>query len=51
MVSGQGGSEAATNPAIHTIEVTPGLFDDVTGRVEISGTGLTAGEQVEVPES
>jgi Putative peptidoglycan binding domain len=56
MVSGQGGSVGASsggaaNPAIHTIEVTPGLFDDVTGRVEISGTGLTAGQQVEVPRS
>jgi hypothetical protein len=56
MVSGQGGSAEASsggaaNPAIHTIEVTPGLFDDVTGRVEISGTGLTAGQQVEVPKS
>lgn len=56
MVSGQSGSAGvgsggAANPAIHTIEVTPNLFDDVTGRVEISGTGLTAGQQVEVPKS
>lgn len=51
MASGQGSSGGAANAAIHTIKVTPGLFDDVTGRVETSGTGLTAGQQVEVPTS
>jgi peptidoglycan hydrolase-like protein with peptidoglycan-binding domain len=31
------------------VPVTTGLFDDVAGRVEISGSGLTAGMRVEVP--
>lgn len=56
MVGGQAGpagagAGGAASPTIHTIEVTPGLFDDVTGRVEISCTGVTAGQQVEVPKS
>jgi peptidoglycan hydrolase-like protein with peptidoglycan-binding domain len=31
------------------VRVTTGLFDDVAGRVEVSGRGLAAGERVEVP--
>jgi hypothetical protein len=31
------------------VPVTTGLFDDVAGRVEVSGNGLAAGMRVEVP--
>jgi Putative peptidoglycan binding domain len=31
------------------VEVTPGLFDDSNGTVEVSGTGLAEGDAVEVP--
>jgi peptidoglycan hydrolase-like protein with peptidoglycan-binding domain len=31
------------------VEVTPGLFDDANGTVEVSGTGLAEGDTVEVP--
>ena len=31
------------------IQVQPGLFDDSAGLVEVTGSGLTAGQQVEVP--
>jgi multidrug efflux pump subunit AcrA (membrane-fusion protein) len=33
----------------HEVPVTVGLFDDIAGRAQVSGPGLTAGEQVEVP--
>jgi peptidoglycan hydrolase-like protein with peptidoglycan-binding domain len=33
------------------VEVQPGLFDDSAGLVEVSGTGLEAGQLVEVPAS
>ena len=29
--------------------VTPGLFDDAAGLVQVTGTGLTAGQHVVVP--
>ena len=32
-----------------TATVRPGLFDDATGLVEVSGPGLTAGQKVRVP--
>jgi peptidoglycan hydrolase-like protein with peptidoglycan-binding domain len=35
--------------ATRLVVVTTGLFDDVAGRVEISGAGLAAGQRVEVP--
>jgi multidrug efflux pump subunit AcrA (membrane-fusion protein) len=31
------------------VPVTVGLFDDVAGLAEISGSGLAAGQRVEVP--
>jgi len=31
--------------------VRTGLFDDIDGTVAISGPGITAGTQVEVPQS
>jgi peptidoglycan hydrolase-like protein with peptidoglycan-binding domain len=33
------------------VAVTPGLFDDATGTVEVSGAGLVAGQRVAVPAS
>jgi hypothetical protein len=33
------------------LAVTPGLFDDDAGTVEVAGAGLTAGDRVEVPAS
>ena len=33
------------------VQVQPGLFDDSTGSVEVSGSGLHEGLQVEVPAS
>ena len=33
----------------HLVPVTPGLFDDVAGMVQVSGSGLSAGEHVVVP--
>jgi multidrug efflux pump subunit AcrA (membrane-fusion protein) len=31
------------------VDITPGLFDEVAGRVEVSGAGLAPGMRVEVP--
>jgi hypothetical protein len=33
----------------HLVRVTPGLFDDAVGLVQVSGPGLTAGQRVVVP--
>jgi multidrug efflux pump subunit AcrA (membrane-fusion protein) len=33
----------------HLVRVTPGLFDDVAGMVQVSGPGLAAGQRVVVP--
>ncbi|HEY2878225.1 hypothetical protein [Nocardioides sp.] len=33
----------------HVVPVTPGLFDDVAGMVQVSGAGLRAGQRVVVP--
>jgi hypothetical protein len=33
----------------HLVPVTPGLFDDAAGLVQVSGTGLAAGQHVVVP--
>jgi hypothetical protein len=33
----------------HLVPVTPGLFDDAVGRVQVSGSGLAAGQRVVVP--
>src|SRR5262249_52528264 len=32
-----------------TVPVTTGLYDEITGDVEVSGPGLAAGQHVEVP--
>jgi HlyD family secretion protein len=33
----------------HLVAVTPGLFDDAAGLVQVTGTGLAAGQRVVVP--
>jgi hypothetical protein len=33
----------------HLVPVTPGLFDDAAGMVQVSGSGLAAGQRVVVP--
>ena len=33
----------------HLVRVTPGLFDDAAGMVQVSGPGLAAGQRVVVP--
>jgi len=35
----------------HLVPVSPGLFDDAAGLVQVTGTGLTAGQHVVVPAS
>jgi hypothetical protein len=35
----------------HLVPVTPGLFDDATGLVQVTGSGLSAGQRVVVPAS
>jgi len=35
----------------HLIPVTPGLFDDADGLVQVTGTGLAAGQSVVVPST
>jgi hypothetical protein len=35
--------------AHHLVKVTPGLFDDAAGLVQVSGAGLAAGQRVVVP--
>jgi hypothetical protein len=35
----------------HLVVVTPGLFDDAAGLVQVSGSGLAAGQRVVVPAS
>ncbi len=44
--------EAIDNRGGHRlVPVTPGLFDDATGLVQVSGAGLAAGDRVVVPGS
>lgn len=42
---------AGPGNARHLVTVTLGLFDDSAGTVQVTGTGLTAGQQVVVPAS
>jgi hypothetical protein len=37
--------------ARHLVPVSPGLFDDATGLVQVTGSGLSAGQHVVVPAS
>jgi hypothetical protein len=41
--------EIADGTSQHLVPVSPGLFDDVAGMVQVSGHGLRAGEHVVVP--
>jgi Putative peptidoglycan binding domain len=43
--------EVANGRAGHWITVTPGVFDDAKGLVQVTGSGLSAGEHVVVPVS
>ena len=44
--------EVVADDGTHHLEaVTPGLFDDAAGRVQVSGSELAAGQRVVVPGS
>jgi peptidoglycan hydrolase-like protein with peptidoglycan-binding domain len=43
--------EVEANGTHRLVAVTPGLFDDAQGLVQVSGNGLTAGQRVVVPAS
>jgi peptidoglycan hydrolase-like protein with peptidoglycan-binding domain len=43
--------EVATNGTHRLLPVTPGLFDDEAGLVQVTGNGLAAGQRVVVPAS
>ena len=43
--------EATANGTHRLVPVTPGLFDDQAGFVQVSGSGLSAGQRVVVPAS
>ena len=51
--SGGGYAVEVADPdgARHLVPVSPGLFDDATGLVQITGSGLSAGQRVVVPSS
>jgi multidrug efflux pump subunit AcrA (membrane-fusion protein) len=40
---------AGANGARHLVHVTLGLFDDADGLVQVTGSGLAAGQRVVVP--
>ena len=41
---------AGANGARHAVPVSLGLFDDTDGLVQVAGKGLSAGQQVVVPQ-
>jgi hypothetical protein len=43
--------EVEANGTHRLLAVTPGLFDDAAGLVQVSGTGLAGGQRVVVPAS
>jgi hypothetical protein len=51
--SGGGYAVEVANPdgTHHLVPVSPGLFDDTTGLVQVTGSGLSAGQHVVVPAS
>jgi hypothetical protein len=51
--SGGGYAVEVANPdgTHHLVPVSPGLFDDATGLVQVTGSGLSAGQHVVVPAS
>lgn len=42
--------EISADGVHHLVGVTTGLFDDASGRVQVSGSGLAAGQRVVVPK-
>jgi multidrug efflux pump subunit AcrA (membrane-fusion protein) len=48
-LSGGGYAVEVVAGAHHLVRVTPGLFDDAAGVVQVSGPGLAAGQRVVVP--
>jgi HlyD family secretion protein/putative peptidoglycan binding protein len=50
-LSGGGYAVEVADPggARHLVDVTPGIFDDAYGLVQVSGSGLAAGQRVVVP--
>jgi multidrug efflux pump subunit AcrA (membrane-fusion protein) len=53
LLAGSGGGYAVEvvggDGAHRLVRVTPGLFDDAAGMVQVSGSGLAAGQRVVVP--
>jgi len=50
--SGGGYAVEVTGPGgHHVVAVTPGLFDDANGKIQVTGSGLAAGDQVVVAGS
>jgi multidrug efflux pump subunit AcrA (membrane-fusion protein) len=50
--SGGGYAVEVTGPGgHHMVAVTPGLFDDANGKIQVTGSGLAAGDQVVVAGS
>jgi hypothetical protein len=47
--SGYGVEVAEPSDTRHIVPVTLGLFDDAAGMVQVTGPGLTVGQQVVVP--
>ena len=43
------GVEVTDGGGHHLVRVTPGVFDDAAGLVQVSGSGLSAGQRVVVP--
>jgi Putative peptidoglycan binding domain len=41
--------EISSNGVHHLLAVTPGLFDDQAGMVQVSGRGLAAGQKIVIP--
>jgi hypothetical protein len=52
-LAGGGYAVEVANPdgTRHLVTVSPGLFDDTTGLVQVTGSGLSAGQHVAVPAS
>jgi hypothetical protein len=52
-LAGGGYAVEVANPdgTRHLVPVSPGLFDDATGLVQVTGSGLSAGQHVVVPAS
>jgi hypothetical protein len=53
LIALSGGNDAVevvnTDGVHHLVDVTPGIFNDTNGRVQVSGSGLAPGQRVVVP--